>query len=395
MHKSQRIVGLLVIIIGLFSWPSFLLAPPPSGGPPGQGGGGNGNGGGGGDNSPGGTVYFRLCCGAVQIHSMAADGSNKMALPGNVLGDWVAFDVSRDLHGDRRWFLSVRDIPGEFYPYDPLPNNGVAEFAPRREIFAVRDDGDESFTVQLTDQPDLEIGGDFFGEFGAGHGVVRWGVGDLEVSWVARRWNLAAGTVVEGGIYVADITFDGAGNVEGLVGQPVFPLVPELLVVGDDGILEPDMGGHDWAPDASRIVYKNTASQLVIADLVAGTATVLPTDNPATFPVWSPDGSRIAFQRNVFGGSIVTVTVDGSVEKVIVKNRGGGNPTFVGTPQWSPTGSHTLYAEGPGFIDFDCVDRRDVYRATDQGKSKTNLTTDLDTTYFCGQPASPMAWRGD
>ncbi len=390
MHKTHRIVGFLVVIVGLLAWPRVILAPPPAGGPPGQGG-GNGGGGGGG-NPPAGTVYFRLCCGEVQIYSMAPDGSNKTALPGNVLGDWVAFDVSRDLHGDRRWFLSVRNVPGEFYPYDPLPGNGIDELAPRREIFAVRDDGDELFTVQLTDQPDLEIGGDFFGEFGAGPGVVRWGVGDLEVSWVARRWDLVAQTVVEGGIYVTDITFDGAGNVVGLVGQPVSPLVSEILVVGDDGILEPDIGGHDWAPDGSQIVYKNTASQLVIADLVAGTS-LLPTENPATFPVWSPDGSRIAFQRAVFGGSIVTITVDGSQEKVIVKSRSGGNATFIGTPQWAPTGNHILYSEGPRVLDFDCVDRRDVFRATDQGKSKANLTTDLDTTFFCGTPASPMAWR--
>jgi len=152
------------------------------------------------------------------------------------------------------------------------------------------------------------------------------------------------------------------------------------------------MGGHDWAPDASQIVYKNTASQLVIADR-DGTTSLLPTEDPATFPVWSPDGSKIAFQRAVSGGSIVTITVDGSLEKVIVRNRGGGNSTFVAGPQWAPTGNHILYSEGPRFLDFDCVDRRDVFRATDQGKSKANLTTNLDTTFFCGTPASAMAWR--
>ncbi len=117
MIDAKKVVfGGLLAITALLAWgflafPGGALADPP---PHSHGGGGE---------DPGdplaGTVYFRLCCGEVQIHSMAPDGSNKMALPGNVLGDWVAFDASHGLHGGRRWFLSVRNIPGGFYPYDP------------------------------------------------------------------------------------------------------------------------------------------------------------------------------------------------------------------------------------------------------------------------------------
>ena len=78
--------------------------------------------------------------------------------------------------GGQRWFLQLREIVGDSYP------SGL----PRRELFAVREDDGEAFTVQLTDQPDLEPLPE--GSASLFWGFVRWGIGDAEISWIARRW---------------------------------------------------------------------------------------------------------------------------------------------------------------------------------------------------------------
>jgi hypothetical protein len=78
--------------------------------------------------------------------TMNSDGSAKSLLP--IDGG----EPGRVLHGGHRWFLQVREIPDETYPSSSPP----AFSNTRRELFAVRDDGDEQVTVQLTNQPDLE-----------------------------------------------------------------------------------------------------------------------------------------------------------------------------------------------------------------------------------------------
>lgn len=96
---------------------------------------------GGGGSGPTGTIYFSHLGGT---WTMNPDDSNKTPLPAGVSGE-----PSRFLHGGRRWFLQVRDIPGETYP-------GQSQWPTRREIFAIRDDGNPAYTVQLTTEPDLE-----------------------------------------------------------------------------------------------------------------------------------------------------------------------------------------------------------------------------------------------
>ena len=69
------------------------------------------------------------------LNRMDSDGSGKSAM---LVLDSVSrsMEPSRALHGGHRWFLQWREIPGQ---YDP---SGTA----RREMFAVRSDGNETFT---------------------------------------------------------------------------------------------------------------------------------------------------------------------------------------------------------------------------------------------------------
>ena len=305
----------------------------------------------------GGTIYFEN---SYAVATMNSDGSAKTALP------IPEGEPSHVLLRGHRWFLQTRKIPGQTYP------NGVT----RQELFAFRDDGNELFTVQLTNQADLQA--DY------GGGTRRWAMADGEVSWIARRWDL--GNVVAGGIYAAAVAYDGNGNVVGLVQQPTVPLVPLALVFGDasayfGGNLAPDIFSHDWAPDGLKIVHdrRSNLAELWVADAVSGnTVRILATDH-ANQPVWSPDGTRIAFQSSA---GIDTVAPNGGSRSTIIK----WAPTYgVFSPRWSPTGSHLTYS---------WWDRRsppqgvwDIYRATSSGGGRTNLTKDI------GGTPSVIGWR--
>jgi hypothetical protein len=304
----------------------------------------------------GGTIYYRY---QNLTWTMNSDGTAKTQLPAAVGNYGVA---SRELHGGHRWFLATLPIAGETYP------NGQ----PRHEIFAVRDDGDASFTVQLTNQSDLERNG-------ATPYRVAWKPGDDQISMIARRWS--GGEVVEGGVYVADILFDGNGNVTGLASQPGAPAISTGLVtwpaneVPFKGGLGPDMRNVDWAPSGTEIVHDRvSAAGLRIADTSGGGRLLL---SEGICPAWSPDGTWIAFNST---GGISRIKPDGTGVKVIIKR---GSSYAVMNPDWSPTGSHLVYRRQKTTWPLE----DDVYRAKADGKEQTNLTGDI------GGFATPFVWR--
>ncbi len=285
---------------------------------------GGGGGGGGGGSVDTGTVYFRT---QGLTWTMNPDGSGKAALPAGAAGE-----PSHDLHGGRRWFLY---------------RSG--------EIFAVRDDG--AGAVQLTTSagltPPLSI---------------RWAPDDSAISWVGD------GGAGQRGVYTAATVFDGVGKLTGLASQPASPAVS---LSGAEA--------HDWAPDGVRVVMGDASGALWIASVATGAATRLPTPKPARGPVWSPDGSRIAYAD----GSVWTIAPDGSGAKEILKKH-SGPANYVGSPGWSPAGTHLVCQKGGSILGDD---RHDVYRATSTGSGATSLTDDLDTRSQSGSPAEPVGWR--
>ena len=296
----------------------------------------------------GGTIYFEN---SPTFTTMNSDGSGKTPLP--ILGG----EPSYALHGGRRWFLGTREIIGATYP------NGTT----RHELFAYSDDG--AANVQLTNQPDLQAD--------SGGGTTRWTRTDGVVSWIARRWDPVTGMVVNGGIYAAGVSFD-ANGVPGLVEQPLYPLVPLALVLSDNGSyfsggLAPDISSHDWAPDGLYIVHDRlNRAELWVADAALGVTGRILATNHADVPVWSPDGTRIAFGSSA---GIDTIAPNGGSRNTIIK----WAPTYtVFSPRWSPTGSHLTYV---------WWDRHvlpwggwDIYRVTANGGGKTNLTKDIGNT---------------
>jgi hypothetical protein len=325
-----------------------LLLNTSLGGKPGGGGGGSGD-------TGGGTIYFEN---SYIFSTMNSDGSGKTPL------SIPAGEPSRVLHGGHRWFLATLEIPGETYP------NGDT----RHELFAYSDD---AIYVQLTNQPDVQADN--------GGGTVRWAMADGVVSWIARRWNPVTGDVVDGGIYAAEVVFDELG-VPGLLQEPLAPLVPLALVLVDNGSyfggdLGPDISSHDWAPVGMDFIVHDRLNwaELWVADAVSGITARMLATNHANWPVWSPDGTRIAFQSSA---GIDTIAPNGGSRKTIIK----WGPTYtVFAPRWSPTGSHLTYV----WWDRSALPQGvwDIYRVTAGGGGKTNLTKDIGNTPFA------VGWR--
>lgn len=298
------------------------------------------------------------------IWCMDPDGHNKTALPAHVYGE-----PSNFLHGGQRWFLSLREAGGGCYP----------DGSPRRALFAVCADGR---AVRLTTQADLE----------PATTTPHWlrdGADGL-ISWVARRWD-AAGAVCEGGIYVARVEFDAHGAVRGLAEEPVAPRVrlPLVVAAGDDDTWwrsgAPDIRSHDWAPDGTAIVYDTRGGALRIMDLARGGVRAL-TDMPGRWPVWSPEGTRIAFAECGPLSALYVVDVDGGAPTTVGGPLPGAWATML-RPVWSPTGAALAYQRlsdetGDLYAPLDM----DVVRAMWDGGGTANLTA--DTTEFL----RPVAW---
>ena len=89
-------------------------------------------------------------------------------------------------------------------------------------------------------------------------------------------------------------------------------------------------------------------------------------------PAWSPDGSKIAFRRNVANadggmqGDIFVMNADGSGQTNITDN-----PDFEGGPAWSPDGTRIAFHRNHD-------DNEDVYVMNADGSGQTRLTTELE-----------------
>ena len=331
-------------------------------------------GGGGGGGTGGGTVYYSSQGGA---WSMNSDGSGKTLLPVGNAFDGTPPQPSRLLHGGFRWFLQRRQVAGTY------PSG-----AGRVEIFAVRGDGNELYTRQLTDSPDhqLTLGG-------------TWLPGDVGISEVGHEW-LAGGDcsnppypqfnpcVIGGGIYSVGVHFAPDGNVDSLPADPGGPVVDIELYVDGGGTTRTNAMWHDWSPNSAEIVHTfekeppliTRGSRIVV--VATGVSRVL-TDN-GIMPRWSPDGSKIAFHR--YGG-IWTIAPAGTGLTQILSYP---NQYQVRSAYWSPTGSHVIYYRvkpGCPLCSPPTPDVGDVYRATATGGSLTNLTGDVLAD------ARPLDWR--
>jgi Tol biopolymer transport system component len=126
----------------------------------------------------------------------------------------------------------------------------------------------------------------------------------------------------------------------------------EYAVVRPDGSarrrLTTDQIGYDTPPDLSpdgrRILFAKVFSIFAMDVDVAGlsegyTEVMFDVDNPPSVPVWSPDGTQIAF---VSGGRVFVINSDGSGRRQVSPDA----PTADDAPTWSPDGTRLVFTRG-------------------------------------------------
>jgi Tol biopolymer transport system component len=99
--------------------------------------------------------------------------------------------------------------------------------------------------------------------------------------------------------------------------------------------------------NGSRMAFvseQNSVNAIFLMSVSAAGAgsnlTRLTTDTEAeNFPSWSPDGTRIAYQRDYNGSAIYVINADGSG-----KQRLSPTPGMDASPSWSPDGTKIVYA---------------------------------------------------
>jgi Tol biopolymer transport system component len=102
------------------------------------------------------------------------------------------------------------------------------------------------------------------------------------------------------------------------------------------------------SPDGARLAISidDGGQRLDVLDLADGTTRRLGLGWLEGRPSWSPDGTQLTYERRLgqeLAASAVRVTLDGTVHEVLAAGSTGEGPECLG-PVWSPDGSEIAYA---------------------------------------------------
>lgn len=99
----------------------------------------------------------------------------------------------------------------------------------------------------------------------------------------------------------------------------------------------------DWSPDSAKLAFSATAndvSQLFLLDLQSGDVERLTIGNEASFPVWSPDGTRIAYRYRSPQGEADIYLVDVATKAAYPLLQTPHDELHV---DWSPDGRYIVF----------------------------------------------------
>ncbi|ABF42933.1 WD40-like beta Propeller [Candidatus Koribacter versatilis Ellin345] len=105
-----------------------------------------------------------------------------------------------------------------------------------------------------------------------------------------------------------------------------------------------------WSPDSRRVIFctdddlappKKNDSDILAMDIATHETTKLISGGVNTFPVWSPDGTKLAFRRMLGerNSEVFLANENGSDPKNLTND-----PAFDGWPAWSPDGKQIAFA---------------------------------------------------
>jgi Tol biopolymer transport system component len=152
-----------------------------------------------------------------------------------------------------------------------------------------------------------------------------------------------------------------------------------VLNPGDDPVEDPV-----FSPDGSRIAFIRDVGDTVdspelhVINLDGSNERVLTQKRPVAGttesdanPAWSPDGSRIAFERSTLARTgIWTIGADGQVETQLTSQWANPGQARDSGPDWSPNGSRIAFrAQAQG-------ENGDIHVMDADGRNRTRLTSD-------------------
>jgi Tol biopolymer transport system component len=186
--------------------------------------------------------------------------------------------------------------------------------------------------------------------------------GDGDVSW-SPDGNKLADVALEGGLFL--LHADGARPKRLAGGVNAFPPAwspdgarlafsggGKLWIVGSDGaglvnvpVKGVEVFGPAWGPDG-KIAFTGYRGRpergtqragLYVVNLESDATTTLATSPSLGYPAWSPDGSKIAFQRNGPRAGLFVVNADGTELRRLTDGR------WDSEAEWSPDGEQIAF----------------------------------------------------
>jgi Tol biopolymer transport system component len=168
----------------------------------------------------------------------------------------------------------------------------------------------------------------------------------------------------------------------GVSGQIALGGSLSLRVMKEDGtdvttIYQSSSGSNNWpswSPDGSRIAFQRNANGLYAVDADGSNLVQLTTDNDHRQPDWSPNGNQIAFRATARDTSGSPLSYE-----IYSIPAGGGDTTRISSlsdsveswhPSWSPDGSKLAHVG----LDMTTSNKQDLYVVSVSGGTPTRLT---------------------